>query len=133
MSLLQLPEFCYACCLLALPVAQFAMKIVKISAALKRLKKISDEIRYLSCFEQKQFTGGLIAFKPAKKRIQSRSATTIKTSFARYYRAPAGCELTGRRIRLVPGTLCHIPKRTPHDFAAARSGELVLFYLLIKT
>jgi len=36
------------------------MKIVKIAAALKRLKKINDEMRYLSCFEQKQFSGGLI-------------------------------------------------------------------------
>jgi mannose-6-phosphate isomerase-like protein (cupin superfamily) len=41
--------------------------------------------------------------------------------------------IDGRSIRLAPGSLCHIPKKTPHDFAAGRSGELVLFYLLIKT
>jgi hypothetical protein len=29
--------------------------------------------------------------------------------------------------------ICHIPKGTPHDFAAAQSGELVLFYSLIRT
>ncbi|MBI2359066.1 MAG: AraC family ligand binding domain-containing protein, partial [Deltaproteobacteria bacterium] len=38
-----------------------------------------------------------------------------------------------RRILLRPGTICHIPKGTPHDFAAAKKGELVLFYSLIKT
>jgi mannose-6-phosphate isomerase-like protein (cupin superfamily) len=41
--------------------------------------------------------------------------------------------IRNRRIELKPGTICHIPKRTPHDFAAGKSGELVLFYSLIKT
>jgi hypothetical protein len=42
------------------------MKIVKISAALKRLHKLNEEIRYADCFEAKQFTSGLIAFRPTK-------------------------------------------------------------------
>ena len=109
------------------------MKIVKIAAALKRLKKISDEIRYLSCFEQKQFNGGLIAFKPAKKANPKQISHDNQDVICQVLQGSGRLKIDGRRIRLVPGTLCHIPKRTPHDFSAARSGELVLFYLLIKT
>ena len=37
------------------------MKLIKINAALKGLKKLNDEIRYADCFSDKQFTAGLIA------------------------------------------------------------------------
>jgi quercetin dioxygenase-like cupin family protein len=109
------------------------MKTVKIAAALKRLKTISDEIRYLSCFKQKQFTGGLIAFKPATKANSKQISHDTQDVICQVLQGSGRLQVAGRRIRLVPGTLCHIPKRTPHDFSAVRSGELVLFYLLIKT
>ena len=109
------------------------MQTVKITAALKRLKKISDEIRYSSCFEQKQFTSGLIAFKPANKANPKQISHDNQDVICQVLQGSGRLQVDDRRIRLVPGTLCHIPKRTPHDFAAARSGELVLFYLLIKT
>ncbi|HET9885040.1 MAG TPA: cupin domain-containing protein, partial [Candidatus Binatia bacterium] len=98
-----------------------------------RLKKISDEIHYLSCFEQKQFTGGLITFKPAKKANPKQISHDNQDVICQVLQGSGRLKIDGRRIRLVPGTLCHIPKRTPHDFSAVRSGELVLFYLLIKT
>ena len=103
------------------------------AAELKRLKKINDEIRYLSCFEQKQFTGGLIAFKPSKRANPKQISHDNQDVICQVLQGSGRLQVDGRRIRLGPGTLCHIPKRTPHDFAAARSGELVLFYLLIKT
>jgi quercetin dioxygenase-like cupin family protein len=109
------------------------MKIVKIAAALKRLKKVNDEIRYLSCFEEKHFTGGLIAFKPAKKANPQQITHDDQDVICQVLQGSGRLRIDGRRIPLAPGTLCHIPRRTPHDFAAARSGELVLFYLLIKT
>jgi quercetin dioxygenase-like cupin family protein len=109
------------------------MKTVKIAPTLKRLKRIDDEIRYLSCFEQKQFTGGLIAFKPAKKSNPKQIGHDDQDVICQVLQGSGRLQVDGRRIRLVPGTLCHIPKRTPHDFSAAGSVELVLFYLLIKT
>jgi len=108
------------------------MKIVKIAAALKRLKKINDEMRYLSCFEQKQFSGGLIAFQPSKKADSKQISHHDQDVICQILAGSGRLRIDGRRIRLLPGTLCHIPKKTPHDFAASRSGELVLFYLLIK-
>jgi mannose-6-phosphate isomerase-like protein (cupin superfamily) len=41
--------------------------------------------------------------------------------------------VNGKHVPLRPGAICHIPKGTPHDFAAGKSGELILFYSLIKT
>jgi quercetin dioxygenase-like cupin family protein len=109
------------------------MKIVKIAAALKRLKTINDEIRYLSCFEQEHFTSGLIAFKPAKKTNPQQISHKDQDVICQVLQGFGRLRIDGRSIRLAPGSLCHIPKKTPHDFAAGRSGELVLFYLLIKT
>jgi mannose-6-phosphate isomerase-like protein (cupin superfamily) len=109
------------------------MKIVKIAGALKRLKKINDEIRYLSCFEQKRFTSGLIAFKPAKKANPKQISHDDQDVICQVLQGSGRLRIDGRRIPLAPGILCHIPKRTPHDFAAARNGELVLLYLLIRT
>lgn len=119
--------------LLRLPTNQRLMKIVKIAAALKRLKKINDEIRYLSCFEQEHFTSGLIAFKPAKKANSKQISHDAQDVICQVLQGSGRLRIDGRSIRLDPGSLCHIPKKTPHDFAAGRSGELVLFYLLIKT
>ena len=109
------------------------MKTVKLAAILKRLKRIDDEIRYLSCFEQQQFTSGVIAFKPAKRANPEQISHNDQDVICHVLQGSGRLQVDGRRIRLVPGTLCHIPKRTPHDFSAARSGELVLFYLLVKT
>ena len=109
------------------------MKIVKIAPALKRLKRIDDEIRFLSCFKQKRFSSGLIAFKPFKKADPKQIRHNDRDVFCQVLHGSGRLRIHGRRIRLVPGTLCHIPKKTPHDFAASRNAELVLLYLLIKT
>jgi quercetin dioxygenase-like cupin family protein len=109
------------------------MRIVNLAAALKRLRNINDEIRYFSCVEQKQFTSGLIAFKPAKKSNPKQISHDDQDVICQVVQGSGRLRVDGRRTRLLPGTVCHIPKGTPHDFAAARSGELVLFYSLIKT
>ncbi|HEX2243576.1 MAG TPA: cupin domain-containing protein [Gammaproteobacteria bacterium] len=127
------PQFCYVDFCSGLPISQRLMKIVKIAAALKRLKKVNNEIRYLSCFEQKHFTSGLIAFKPSKKADPKQISHDDQDVICQVLQGSGRLRIDGRKIRLAPGTLCHIPKKTPHDFAAARSGELVLLYLLIKT
>jgi quercetin dioxygenase-like cupin family protein len=109
------------------------MKVVKISAALKRLRKINDEIRYVSCVEEKNFTSGLIAFKPTQKSSPKQISHHDKDVVCQVIQGSGRLRVERRQIRLLPGMICHIPRGTPHDFAAARSGELVLFYSLIKT
>jgi quercetin dioxygenase-like cupin family protein len=109
------------------------LKIVKINKALTRLKSITEEIRYTSLAERKGFTAGLISFRPKRgadpKQIKHRDRDVI----CHVLKGRGRLRVNGRRIALAPGTFCHIPKRTPHDFAAGKNGALVLFYSLIKT
>jgi mannose-6-phosphate isomerase-like protein (cupin superfamily) len=111
------------------------MNVVKINEALKSLKKIYDEIRYSNLAEGRGFSAGLISFRPKRgadadpKQIKHRDRDVI----CHVLKGRGRLRVNGRRIALAPGTLCHIPKGTPHDFAAGRKGELVLFYSLIKT
>jgi quercetin dioxygenase-like cupin family protein len=108
------------------------MKTVKLSAALQRLRKLNDEIRYYNFFQEKTFTSGVITFRSRKgidpKQINHDDKDVVCQVIKGRGRLRAG----GKRIALAPGMICHIPKGTPHDFAAGKS-ELVLFYSLIET
>ena len=109
------------------------MKLITLNSALKRLKKLNDEIRYADCFADKQFTAGLIAFRPSRQANPKQINHDDKDVLCHVIKGTGRLRVRGKRIPLRPGTICHIPKRTPHDFAAGRRGELVLFYSLIKT
>jgi mannose-6-phosphate isomerase-like protein (cupin superfamily) len=109
------------------------MKLIKINTALKSLKKLNNEIRYADCFSDKQFTAGLIAFRPSKNANPKQINHADKDVVCHVVKGSGRLRSRGRRTALKPGMVCHIPKGTPHDFAAGKSGELVLFYSLIKT
>ena len=109
------------------------MKIVKINSALKHLNKINDEIRYADCFKEPQFTSGLITFRPAKNSDPKQINHDDKDVVCQVLKGSGRLRVNGKHIPLRPGIACHIPKGTPHDFAAAKNGELVLFYSLIRT
>jgi hypothetical protein len=107
------------------------MKIIKLNAALKSLK--NSTTRFLCRFRQESnFTSGLIAFRAGKqsdpKQINHDTERAVPGD-----QGTGRLRANGKKIPLCPGTLCDIPKGTPHDFAAGRSSELVLFYALIKT
>lgn len=109
------------------------MKVIKINASLKRLKTLNDEIRYVDCFSCKQFTAGLIAFRPSKKANPKQINHADKDVLCQVIKGSGRLRIDGKRISLRPGMICHIPKGTAHDFAAGKNGELVLFYSLITT
>ena len=110
-----------------------SVKAVKISQALKRLKKINDEIRYADCFKEKDFTSGVIAFTTSKKSDPKQINHNDKDVVCQVIKGSGRLRVNGKRVQLRPGMICHIPKNTPHDFAAGRRSELVLFYSLITT
>ncbi|MCZ6625953.1 MAG: cupin domain-containing protein [Deltaproteobacteria bacterium] len=109
------------------------MKIIKIREALKELEEISKEIRYKSCVEGKGFSTGLISFRPRKGSDSKQINHRDKDVVCHVLKGHGRLRINGQRIALEPGIICHIPKGTPHDFAAGREGELLLFYSLIKT
>jgi mannose-6-phosphate isomerase-like protein (cupin superfamily) len=111
------------------------LKIIKIKQALTSLKAINEEIRYTSLAEGRGFTAGLISFRPKRgadadaKQIKHRDRDVI----CHVLKGRGRLRVNKREVVLAPGTFCHIPKGTPHDFAAGKKNELVLFYSLIKT
>jgi mannose-6-phosphate isomerase-like protein (cupin superfamily) len=109
------------------------VKIIKLERALKHLPQVSAEISYKDCFEHERFTSGLIAFRPRKKSDPKQIHHEDKDVICHVIKGRGRLRIRNRRIQLTPGTICHIPKKTPHDFAAGQSGELVLFYSLVKT
>ena len=109
------------------------MKIINLHRALKQLTQLNAEIRYHKCFEEKTFTSGLIAFRPKKDFDPKQISHSDKDVVCQVLKGQGQLRIDGRRLQLRPGTICHIPKNTPHDFAAAKTSELILFYSLIKT
>jgi len=109
------------------------MKVVTIKQALKRLKKLSEEIRYTSMVEGRGFSAGLISFSPKKQGDAKQIEHRDKDVLCQVLKGRGRLRIDGRRISLRKGTICHIPKGTPHDFAAGKNNHLVLFYSLIKT
>jgi mannose-6-phosphate isomerase-like protein (cupin superfamily) len=109
------------------------MKIVRIGALLKRLKRINDEIRYAACFESRHFTSGLIAFRHSPMSKTQQIKHTDKDVVCHVIEGTGRLRVGRRRFQLHPGTLCHIPKNTPHDFVATKSAKLILFYSLIES
>lgn len=109
------------------------MKVINLQNALKRLPKLNAEIRYRNCFEEKQFTIGLIAFRFHRNADRKQINHDDKDVVCQVIKGRGRLRINQRRIQLRPGMICHIPKRTPHDFAAAKRSELILFYSLIKT
>jgi len=106
---------------------------MKISAALKKLKDLNDEIRHVECIRTDEFTSGLIAFRRTKARDAKQINHDDKDVLCHVVKGSGRLRVNGRRIPLAPGTVCHIPKGTPHDFAAGIKGELILFYCLVQT
>ena len=109
------------------------MKIVKISDALKHLKKVNEEISYADLAAGRGFSAGLISFSPRKQGDAKQIEHRDKDVLCQVLKGRGRLRIDGRRISLRKGTICHIPKGTPHDFAAGKNGGLVLFYSLIKT
>lgn len=108
-------------------------KVIRLQEALKNLKRINQEIRYKSLLEGRVLSTGLISFRPRKDSDPKQINHRDKDVVCHVLRGSGRLRVNGRRILLKPGTICHIPKRTPHDFAAGKKGEMVLFYSLIKT
>ena len=109
------------------------MKTIQIATALKRLRKLNDEIRYYNFFAERTFTSGVIAFRSRRGVDPKQINHDDKDVVCQVIKGRGRLRFDGKRIALAPGMVCHIPRGTPHDFAAGKSGELVLFYSLITT
>ena len=109
------------------------MKITTIAKLSRRLKKINKEISYAPFVEGRGFSSGLILFRPGSAGDSKQIKHNDKDVVCQVVRGGGRLSVAGRKVALKPGTLCHIPRGTPHDFAAGKKNRLVLFYSLIET
>lgn len=109
------------------------MKVIKIQQALKGLKTINQEIGYKNVVKGSGFSAGLISFRTRSGSDPKQINHRDKDVLCHVVKGRGRLRINGRRIALKPGTICHIPKGVPHDFAAGKTGELVMFYSLITT
>jgi len=108
-------------------------KLIELAAALENLETLNEELRHAELFKEDNFHGGLIAFRRRKKTDPKQINHADRDVVCHVIKGSGRLRINGRRTSLRPGVICHIAKGTPHDFAAGTRGELVLFYLLIKT
>jgi mannose-6-phosphate isomerase-like protein (cupin superfamily) len=109
------------------------MKIVKVNTALKQLQKLNQEIRFRPCFQAEQFSTGFIAFRPQRNADPKQIRHHDKDVICHVLKGRGRLRINGRQTALRSGTLCHIPRGTPHDFVANGRTPLILFYSLITT
>jgi mannose-6-phosphate isomerase-like protein (cupin superfamily) len=110
-----------------------APRIVTFKQAIKGMTKLNREIRYKSIIEARRFSLGVIVFRPGSDRDPKEIRHGKKDVLCHVLTGRGRLRIDGRRVALKAGTLCHIPKGTPHDFAAAKGSKLILIYLLVKT
>ena len=101
--------------------------------ARKRMKAVNEEIRYTNCFKDSYFSSGVIAFAAKTNTDGKQIKHHDQDVVCQVLEGRGRLRLANRRVPLRPGMVCHIPKNTPHDFAAGKGQELVLFFSLIKT
>jgi mannose-6-phosphate isomerase-like protein (cupin superfamily) len=109
------------------------MKVTTVSKALRRLKRINDEIAYASIAEGAGFSSGIICFRSPPRADAKQIRHSDKDVICEVIGGSGRLRVAGRKIALKRGALCHIPKGTPHDFAASKKKRLVLFYSLIDS
>jgi mannose-6-phosphate isomerase-like protein (cupin superfamily) len=109
------------------------MKVTTVTQALRRLKEINEEISYASVAEGAGFSSGIIRFRARPRADAKQIRHSDKDVICEVIRGSGRLRVAGRKIALKPGMLCHIPKGTPHDFAASKKKALVLFYSLIDS
>jgi quercetin dioxygenase-like cupin family protein len=75
----------------------------------------------------------VIAFEPRGDTDPKQINHQAKDVVCHVLKGSGRLRLDDRTIDLDAGTICHIPKGIPHDFAAGKEEGMVLLYSLITT
>jgi len=106
--------------------------ITSLEALRQGLIALNDEISVVTPFHANNYRAGLVAFQPRriddKKWITHADAEVI----SHVLEGQGQLCLPTEAISLSPGTLCHIPPNTPHDFVAVGNTALLMFYITIN-
>lgn len=108
------------------------LSVVQLDEVSWRMQGSTGKIRTAKCFEGAGFEAGMVEFR-GKKQIKGEYVTHGDKDVLCYVVKGMGVlRLKGQTQKVVPGSICYIPKNTPHDFVA-NLPSLRLFYVLIDT
>lgn len=108
------------------------MEVFRIEELLSHLQRLTQEIRFLDVVSRPTFKAGLIAFSPGGTADPRQITHPDKDVLGYVLRGRGRLRADGVLTPLEPGMLCHVPAKTPHDFAATEE-EMLLLYVLIET
>lgn len=105
--------------------------VLHVRQLLEKMEALNSELSHSDACQGPGFQTGVIRFSPRASQDE-RFITHQKTDVLAYVVEGQGVlRLADQRVEVEPGTLCHIPAGTPHDFMAA-NGDLVLLYTSIR-
>ena len=108
------------------------MEAFRLEELLSHLEPLTPEIRFRDLVSRPTFKAGLIAFSPGGTADPKQITHSDRDVLCYVLRGCGRLRADGTLTPLEPGMLCHVPAKTPHDFAAT-GEELLLLYVLIET
>lgn len=106
-------------------------RVVRLDDVIPGLRRVNDEISAADCFRGAGYEAGLIAFHPRSSPDPRFITHADKAVLCQVVRGHGRLRTDAGDQGLEPGSVCHIPARTPHDFYADGEQALLIFYTLI--
>lgn len=107
------------------------MSLFHLDKASKKMKTVNEEISTVRLFNEECFEAGLISFRVVKSSDRKMILHEEKDVLCYVIAGNGVVKMGGRSHSLKPGTMCHIPAGTEHDFHASKE-DLSIFYVLVK-
>jgi quercetin dioxygenase-like cupin family protein len=108
------------------------MTVTPLRELREQLKAINSEMRVATPFKGDRYQAGLIAFQPRAAPDDKYIIHAASDVLAHVLEGRGRLRLRETEMALEPGSVCHIPANTAHDFVAEGDAPMVLFYAVIE-
>ena len=107
------------------------MTVIHLRQLREQLKAIRPEMQVATPFKGSHYRAGLIAFQPQAALDDKFITHAASDILAHVLEGRGRLRLSETEIVLEPGSVCHIPANTAHDFVAEGEAPMLLFYAVI--
>ncbi len=107
------------------------MTVTHLRQLREQLKVINPEMRVATPFRGGNYQAGLIVFEPHAASDDKFITHPASDVIAHVLEGRGRLRLGEAEIALEPGSVCHIPANTAHDFVTEGDAPLELFYAVI--
>jgi quercetin dioxygenase-like cupin family protein len=107
------------------------MTVIHLRQLREQLKAIRSEMQVATPFQGSNYRAGLIVFQPQAAPDDKFITHAASDILAHVLEGRGRLRLSETEIALEPGSVCHIPAHTAHDFVAEGQAPMLLFYAVI--